>query len=291
MLIKHHVDVCSYIYLHYQNLVFYKLFYNPHKIMKFVILIFTLIVFPEDIWNSPVKSELDSDDFLQKFNCSVKLFQRCAFENLHLNRTHPYFQTHGDRSSSRIIAVDLGGNQNKTQGSKLEILTNDICNAFSNLKEIWSIYLDLHEIQQDAFESCTRLEELYLYGNNLKNLDKSVFKKNSNLKEIWLNDNQLETINVEIFSHTPILEKLSLAENFLTEINMEEFPKLAHLSNLYLHSNQLSNIDEEKLVEKFPNLQGIRLCPNDFSSTRLNELKLFFNLKHIMTDLDRCVGS
>lgn len=293
MLIKQHISLLIFqgihknTCLHYQNLVCNKLFYSSNEIMKFLILIFMLVVFPEHIWNSPVKSESD----LEVIKCTVKLFQRCTFENLHLNRTYPHFQPHvNEPPSSSVMAVDLGGDENKTLGSRISILTNDICKAFPNLVEIWSIYIDLHEIQQDAFEMCTNLEELYLYGNNLKNLDKSILKKNSKLKEIWLYDNQLETIDVEMFSQTPVLEKLSLAQNLLTEINMEVFPIMLDLTSIYLHSNQLTNIDEEKVVEKFPKLTEIRLCPNDFSSTRLKELKDFFNVKQIMTDLDRCIG-
>lgn len=65
--------------------------------------------------------------------------------------------------------------------SKIEILTDDVCNALPYLKTFNDGLLGLVYVDENAFRKCTKLLFVMLQGNLLTNLSLVLFETNVNL--------------------------------------------------------------------------------------------------------------
>ena len=123
-------------------------------------------------------------------------------------------------------------------------------------------------VHPNAFEVCTKLQELYLFDNELSGIEGrpfnslagslitldlsrnqlgfiggDVFNSLLNLKSLHLHRNQLSWLNATLFSQLKSLQVLYLHENFITHIDSSQFNRLSNLQNLYLSNNRLTHIE------------------------------------------------
>lgn len=161
--------------------------------------------------------------------------------------------------------------------SEIESLSSVICETFPNL-----VYLDaentgLHEVQKDAFESCTKLESLNLGNNKLEHVANEQFNKLTHLKYLYLNGNHLRMVNDKQFEGLSELLFLYLHNNQIRHFPASALKSLDKLIVLSFHTNDLADIDAEGFVSTVPKLRVIEFNNNPISCVRLETMFQLFN--------------
>lgn len=185
----------------------------------------------------------------------------CTFSGVRTSESDMYFHPSA-ASNNAVEKVEFND-------SVIPILTNELCKAFPNLKELWMIDVSMKQILPKAFEQCKKLKVVGIIKNKLTELEPDMFKSNPLLEEFYFKSNLLKQIDGKMFQHVTSLTHLSISDNLLTEFPIHNFPKLPHLQVLYLYLNDLSDLDDAEFVRKFPNLTEVYLHNNLFDCDRL----------------------
>lgn len=117
------------------------------------------------------------------FKCKLKgtFFE---FWNIQLNSSN-YERKPKLNSSLAIQKV-------KFRGSKVPVLTNEICKSFSKIKELELVNQGVVVIEKNAFHICERLEVLKLNDNKIKKFDKNIFYALKRLSHLHLLFNHIK---------------------------------------------------------------------------------------------------
>lgn len=188
----------------------------------------------------------------------------CIFSDARVTQSNPSFYPVSDNNSD-VQKIQF-------RNSTLQILTEELCNAFPNLTEVRLTNLSLKHIEKSAFYQCKQLINLNIWMNNFSHMDQDIFSENHRLIELNLQNNGLEVVHGQMFDKMTQLTFLNLAENALRELPVHEFPVLENLTYLFLHSNNLTDLDERELKVKFPSLQYININNNLFPCDRLKTI-------------------
>lgn len=74
-------------------------------------------------------------------------------------------------------------------------LTDEICKAFPNLKEMYTEKLSMEPIAPKALHECKKLTYISFLTNKLRKLDQKLFEGNAELTYISIQNNLLENID------------------------------------------------------------------------------------------------
>lgn len=210
----------------------------------------------------------------------------CVFAGLNLTITNRNFIPESDIPIENVTEINLGG----VQGSRIEILTSDVCTKFPNLIFYYAYSLEMTGIEEIAFNNCTVLETLYLDNNNLTSLSPDLFMRNPNLVWLDLSNNRLVSLPLGIFRKNILLSGLELDGNFLIDFPVRKMRTLRLLRRLWLHDNRIQAFDLREAVRKFPALSELFLCNNQGSTREdMTGSREFLNQQNIITDYENCV--
>lgn len=212
--------------------------------------------------------------------CKVTSKGKCTFNTILTNESHPYFKPVADHPEN-VIEISLS--------SKMEILTNEICMTFSNLKVLNAKFLQMREITDNALNKCKNLSSAWLNRNNLTELPDELFKYNTELKFLYLYDNLLIRFNPKMFLNTKKLMKIDLGENYISYFPINKFPQLNELQELHINRNKLIDLDEKEMMKKFPKLKTVFMEDNPFQCTRLAFIVEKFSKSGIATKAEYSV--
>lgn len=209
----------------------------------------------------------------------------CAFDDIRLTKTLVKYRP----TVKNVKEVHLGGVFGVI-GSRMDIFTSDICNAFPKVKKINADHLAISVLEDNSFENCHELEHLKMSYNRLTQLNNTnLFKNNLKLKIVHFYANRLTVINPDTFNHLTMLEDLSFGINNIYNFPIEDFSTNTHLKNLYVDQNDFNDINETIILKKFPKLTYIHICPNkDIKDERMVKILSFFKEKGIDTNGDKC---
>lgn len=200
----------------------------------------------------------------------VEVRDACRFSNVRLNETNIYFNPTTEKATTvEIVEFEVDSNV-------IPVLTDELCKAFPNLKELRLFEVYLKTVEPNALHECKNLTHALFYANQLETLDVNLFEKNPNIVKISIQENNFQTIDPNIFLPVKKLNHLVLAENFFTHLPIEDFPIILSLERLDIYVNELTDLDEHGLLYKFPNLKMIYMHNNIFNCERLRIILNFF---------------
>lgn len=210
----------------------------------------------------------------------------CIFNGLNLTAANRNFIPESDIPMENVTEINYGG----VQGSRIEILSPDICNKFLNLVFYYAYSLEMTHIEDTAFNNCTVLETLYLDNNNLTSLNPDLFMRNPNLVWLDLSNNRLMSLPLGIFRKNVLLSGLELDGNLLTDFPVRKMRTLRLLRRLWLQENQIKAFDMQEAIRKFPGLSELFLCNNQGSMREdMTDARDFLNGQNIITDFENCI--
>lgn len=198
----------------------------------------------------------------------------CVFSNIKLTSINYNWIPEADEPNNVTIV--------EFTGSKIPIITKNICDYFPNLRELWLEELSIKEVKEDAFHSCSALTRLFLYGNLIEHLHPQTFWYMKKLKTLSLHTNRIGTLDdYQIFSNLGALYELDIGNNNLTTISPELFRHNWKLRALGLYANDLSDFEVEVILSYLPLLRALFLDDNEISCTRMVEIILLLKSKNI----------
>lgn len=168
--------------------------------------------------------------------------------------------------------------------STIHTLTNEICNAFPNLKELELDQVSLEKIGVAALYNCTKLTDVSFWTNALVDLPDDIFKNNLLIETLTFQHNNMKQINPIILSNLTKLKTIAINENYLTEFPVYKMPLVSSLVTIWIHHNDLMDLDEQEIIYKFPNLKTIYMEDNPFNCDRLKVILAAFQRKNITVD-------
>lgn len=112
----------------------------------------------------------------------------CYFYNI--NATNFLFTS--DRTP--VKKIDLGGWHQF--GSRVEVLIDNICDAFPELEVLYSNSVSLTSIKDGALDKCDRLTEISLSDNKLTHFPYDALSRKKNLTTVWLYSNNLVDLDI-----------------------------------------------------------------------------------------------
>lgn len=211
---------------------------------------------------------------MQNYTCEIS-DETCILQNLYLTTTNKHFQLEPNHVISKIEDVWI-------RASKIEVLTNDICQTLLYVKVFDSSKAGLIDVDENAFVKCTKLETIDLSMNSLTSLPPGTFFWNSNLKYVYLWNNKLTEIDENFFKYNENLIKIALNGNFLKVVPTNLFRNLVNLKNLWMQANQISDLSFLEEMPTVKSLKEIRLDFNKIADVFLERLLMNFpNLKEI----------
>lgn len=187
--------------------------------------------------------------------------------------------------------------------SKLEVLTDDVCEAFPSIEAFDAAYLGLISIDETAFQKCTKVEIVGLNSNSLTSLppkifywnvklttidlsynkltsiDENLFQENRKLSVVNLKGNRISFLPMNLFINHPNLRELCVSANQLRELSF--FGVFVSLTTIFVDRNKLSNIDIEMLHNKFPNLKRFVFHHNELLCDRKTKIIEFLEKSNI----------
>lgn len=197
----------------------------------------------------------------------------CSFTNIITSDKNPlFFPSYDDPLVVTRIAF---------ASSRIPILTNEICSAFSNLREFYVVGANLERITKEALQMCMNLVLFDIYGNFVTELDNDLFLNNPEVNRINLGGNRLRSIDVRLFQHTLKLEFLILENNLLVEFDVKNIVKLVALKEVQLNWNHLLRLNANDVLGKFSNLQRMYIDYNLFLCDELSRMIETFEGKRI----------
>jgi Leucine-rich repeat (LRR) protein len=158
-------------------------------------------------------------------------------------------------NSITVHTLDLSNNE-------VSILKNDSFSSYSSLFTLILSYIQVEEIEINAFAGLQMMRDVDLSYNKLRSFNPKIFSSNPVLETLSLRGNNL----VYLSSELPIListsiSSLDLSSCSLTTIHSITFSSLPSLYDLDLSSNNLQTISLLTL-EKLPGLRILELSNN-----------------------------
>lgn len=173
--------------------------------------------------------------------------------------------------------------------SKMETLTEDVCNALPYVQVFDAWHLELTSVDENAFQKCTKLTKVNLHENLLTTLPSGLFDSNVDLSDVWLHKNKLKKIDGYMFKNNPNLWEINLSFNKIQEFSFPtEMTPLKKLRMLNLTYNALSDFNVGMLLEKCPNLKRIYFDENKFTCVRQPTVIKALQDKNIEYQIGKC---
>lgn len=180
----------------------------------------------------------------------------CRFKNIHLTEDQPNFIPKVDIPNDEVMSIYL-------EQSHIPLLTSDMCDAFPNIVAYIAESNKISKVARNAFKNCRNLLVVDFYQNEIAQLDSELFVENQELVNLIMQDNKLTELDTEMFKFTPQLGHLTVGKNFLRKFNMDKMVVLEELISENLDENLFDDLDDEMMIQKFPKLRSVSLCPND----------------------------
>lgn len=207
------------------------------------------------------------------YKCELSM-NTCTFTNVVLNSTHYEWQP-ASNSPSMVLFVEF-------TGSKIPVVTKNLCEAFPNLWSLKMGNLEVEEVKEDALHSCSGLNWLELMENQIEQIYPNTFVYNGNtLRQLFLDSNRIQTLDHHLLSNLTVLEDVGFARNNLKTFSPELIRHNKKLRTLGLMGNGLSDIDAEQIVKFLPDLKQFTLVDNEIPYTRAVEIYRFLDSKGI----------
>lgn len=178
----------------------------------------------------------------------------CVFKNISTTVEQPYFYP----TANNVLGIT----KIRFEISKIEALTNEMCEMFPQLQEILLEKVQLRKINEGALDTCVELRKLSLSGNKIESIPELSFKNNLKLKQLNFSNNLLKAFDPVVISNLTNLEILKISDNNISEIDMKKFVHLANLSNIHLGNNQITKLNMDEMILKFPQLKKLYLSGN-----------------------------
>lgn len=220
-----------------------------------------------------------STSFATKYQCEVVNYT-CELSELHLARDNYVIEPEA-KNLTAITKFDLFD-------STVEILSKEICKSLPNLQSFFVPTQFIEEIEDRAFEHCTKLENLVLSGNSIGNINRTTFKGLQNLKKLYLSRNDIPIFDVDL-SDSKQLRVLSVVSANISTFVVDSLREQINLKELYLDSNNLFDVDIESILRFCPHLKIIHLLHNKFKCSRYIEILSILNEKRVESDLNSLV--
>lgn len=158
--------------------------------------------------------------------------------------------------------------------SKLEVLTDDVCEALPFIRNFEACGLGLTSIETKAFKKCFKLSVINLKWNSLKILPLGLFSSNVDLTKVMLHSNALTEIDENLFKVNINLQELDLQYNKLTKFSLgSEVPVMEKLTKVNLRNKTLGDFNVRKLLQKCPNLKEVNIENNNVALVTENYIK------------------
>lgn len=206
----------------------------------------------------------------KKYTCEILTSASCA---LTISRDEKRIEPVSTRSLSDFTEVHLKG--------EMIALTSDICKSFPNMKELQSRDHQMDEIEEDAFQTCKKLEYINFFNNSLKiKLKKNTFKGLVALTRLHYGYTNMGVLDVDM-SDSKDLKEFVMSRLNLTVYRPEMLRENTKLERLGLYCNRLLNVDIELITKYAPNLKTIDLQDNNFKCSRLLHILAVTKSKNI----------
>lgn len=199
------------------------------------------------------------------------LYFGCRFTEIVTNETHPYFQPTSRNPHPLNISLIF------VQNSRLPILTDELCNVFSNLLRLKIQVSTLKRIQDGALNACVKLERFSAVHNEITKVSANIFIKNPEITAIDFSYNKLTFVDVKVFEPTKKLVGVNLNNNYLVHFDFRAMPLLQHLETFALVGNNLLDLDDYAVLEKLPNLLYFGFTDNLLDCRNLKLMLGLFN--------------
>lgn len=192
--------------------------------------------------------------FLAAIDCIIDDDNDCVFTEVVINETYPFFQpNHNDPSN--VISVIFST-------SSVPILTDELCKAFPNLKQLDMDICSVRQIQEEALNLCANLVSFSININGVTEVSINLFKNNPEITSIDFTNNKLRYVDVKLFEPTKNLLTVDLRGNLLVHFDFYSMPVLQTLNEFYIDGNNLFDIDENAVIQKFPRLNFFSIDNN-----------------------------
>lgn len=189
------------------------------------------------------------------------------------------FANMADESLDNMIPSEQSGILAlKFTSCQMESIPNNVFEMFPMLLCFMSTTPGLTSIAEDAFQSATNLQFLYLPGNQIKKLGPQSFRGAINLSEINLTDNEIEVVSENAFDGLEHLVSLSLCRNQIAFFGQSTFSSLTDLMNLDISGNMIEFLDARMFTNN-ENLNGINIADNQIFSITNGFLELLPQIK------------
>lgn len=208
-----------------------------------------------------------------KYKCEISNFgTRCDIKELNLTRENFEIEPETDNPSA-IEDIRLHG--------IVPILSaRRICQELPNLKKITAKGVSLKKIQENAFQGCENILDLYLQNNNFRKLERNSFKGLSNVQNLRVYGGKIPAIDLDL-TDSQQLSSLGFSNLSISVF----FPKIlsgqTNLKLLFLCSNNFFDLDVEGIVKYAPNLKVIYLNDNNFKCSRVAKVLKLLKTKNI----------
>ncbi|KAG5668558.1 hypothetical protein PVAND_016496 [Polypedilum vanderplanki] len=153
------------------------------------------------------------------------------------------------------------------------------CQRFPNIQRALVHGLNITEITDNSFSTCTSLDWLYILSNRISSISQNAFANNQNLIHIDLDNNLLSTLPENVFGTLSNLEILDLRNNPFVEIPSGAFNGLSSLQILYMQNTRLTAINPA-WFSSTSNLETLYLTNNQISQISPNT---FNNLQNLIS--------
>lgn len=250
------------------------------KMVKIIIFIFFIHVIHGEVkkFNCKIIENIEDLNRISHYDKGPFLSTKvCFLANLTLTLPEKHFLPVTNDSVKGINAIYF-------EKSKINVLTDNVCEALPFIKVFSAKKLGLISVDETAFQKCTKISIIFLNDNSLTtlppkifywnaeltkvnlpsnkltNIDENLFKNKKNLTSVNLTNNRFRFLPPILFKNLPNLKELVLSNNQLCELSfLEKMPTSKALTELLLNGNELSDIHVESLHKTFPYLKRIVL--------------------------------
>lgn len=217
--------------------------------------------------------KLSSSTEIPTYKCLDLEPRFCYLRDINLTKKQPNFNIEIDNPD--IVTHVF------VQQSFIPLLSNSICKVFKNLESIQIKRAFIDEIAEDAFENCLNLDFVDLDENHLKELPETLFSNSTKLMFLFLSGNFLQSVPDNLLSNSEYLNILDLSKNKIQKLSLTSLETNERLEYLLIYSNDLLTFDGEKLLKKFPYLQGVAFNDNLLPCEQHLKLVEFFTENEI----------